>query len=57
VALFNTFPSVLLMDSTYKTNHYGSPLFEMMSATSTGMTFNVAFSLCHTTIMSEPFEE
>ncbi|KAK2358924.1 protein FAR1-RELATED SEQUENCE [Trifolium repens] len=44
VALFNTFPSVLLMDSTYKTNRYGRPLFEMVGSTSTGLTFNVAFA-------------
>jgi hypothetical protein len=43
VALFNTFSSVLLMNSTYKTNRYGMPLFEMVGATSTDMTFNVAF--------------
>jgi hypothetical protein len=45
VALFNTFPSVLLMDSTYKTNRYGRPLFEMVGCTSTGNTFNVAFAI------------
>jgi hypothetical protein len=45
VALFNNFPSVLLMDSTYKTNWYGRPLFEMVGCTSTGNTFNVAFAI------------
>jgi hypothetical protein len=45
VALFNTFPSVLLMDSTYKTNRYGRPLFEMVGCTSTGNTFNDAFAI------------
>lgn len=44
VALFNTFPTVLLMDSTYKTNRYGMPLFEMVGVSSTSKTFNVAFA-------------
>jgi hypothetical protein len=34
VCLFNTFPTVLLMDSTYKTNKYGMPLFENVGETS-----------------------
>ncbi|PNX77898.1 protein FAR1-related sequence 5-like [Trifolium pratense] len=44
VVLFNAFPSVLLMDSTYKTNRYGMPLFEMVGVSSTNKTFNVAFA-------------
>ncbi|MCI29376.1 protein FAR1-RELATED SEQUENCE 5-like, partial [Trifolium medium] len=32
------------MDSTYKTNRYGMPLFEMVGVASTGKTFNVAFA-------------
>jgi hypothetical protein len=44
VDLFNTFPDVLLMDSTYKINCYNMPLFEMVGVTSTDKTFNVAFA-------------
>lgn len=44
VDLFNNFPDVLLMDSTYKTNRYNMPLFEMVGVTSTDKTFNVAFA-------------
>jgi alpha-glucosidase len=42
VGLFNTFADVFLMDSTYKTNCYNMPLFEMVGVTSTDKTFNVA---------------
>jgi hypothetical protein len=42
VGLFNTFADVFLMDSTYKTNCYNMPLFEMVCVTSTDKTFNVA---------------
>jgi hypothetical protein len=31
------------MDSTYKTNRYNMPLFEMVGVTSTDKTFNIAF--------------
>jgi len=33
------------MDSTYKTNMYRMPLFEIVGVTSTNMTYYVAFSL------------
>jgi hypothetical protein len=44
VCLFNTFPTVLIMDSTYKTNKYGMPLFELVGETSTEETFNIGFA-------------
>ncbi|XP_038680255.1 protein FAR1-RELATED SEQUENCE 4-like [Tripterygium wilfordii] len=39
------FPFVLLMDSTYKTNRFRMPLFEIVGVTSTEKTFSVAFVL------------
>ncbi|MCH87527.1 protein FAR1-RELATED SEQUENCE 5-like, partial [Trifolium medium] len=44
VRLFNTFPTVLLMDSTYKTNRYKMPLFEIVGVTSTEMSYNIGFA-------------
>jgi hypothetical protein len=44
VDLFNTFPDVLLMDSTFTINCYNMSLFEMVGVTSTDKTFNVAFT-------------
>ncbi|GAU51038.1 hypothetical protein TSUD_411730 [Trifolium subterraneum] len=41
VKLFNTFPTVLMMDSTYK---YKMPLFEIVGVTSTEDSFNVGFA-------------
>ena len=45
VKLLNAFNIVLMMDSTYKTNRYRIPLFEIVGVTSTGLTFSVAFTL------------
>lgn len=42
--LFNTFPSMLIIDSTYKTNKYRLPLLEISCITSTKMTYSVGFS-------------
>ncbi|CAK8536513.1 unnamed protein product [Lathyrus sativus] len=44
VKLLNIFPTVLVMDSTYKTNKYRQPLFEIVGMTSTELTFAVAFA-------------
>jgi hypothetical protein len=44
VKLFNTFPTVLMMDSTYKTNKYKMPLFDIVGVTSTEDSFNVGFA-------------
>lgn len=44
ITLLNMFPLVLIMDSTYKTNKYRLPLFEIVGVTSTWLTFNVAFA-------------
>jgi len=40
----NTFPTVLVMESTYKINLYRMPLFDIVAVTSTGMTYSIAFS-------------
>ncbi|XP_012837783.1 PREDICTED: protein FAR1-RELATED SEQUENCE 5-like [Erythranthe guttata] len=44
LALGRSFPYVLLMDCTYKTNRYGFPLLEMVGVTSTNKTFSIAFA-------------
>ncbi|GAU11480.1 hypothetical protein TSUD_344700 [Trifolium subterraneum] len=44
IKLFNTFPTVLMMDSTYKTNKYKMPLFEIVGITSTEESYNVGFA-------------
>jgi hypothetical protein len=44
VKLFNTFPTVLIMDSTYKINKYRIPLLEFVGSTSTGKTYVIAFA-------------
>ena len=44
IKLLNIFPIVLVMDSTYKTNKYRQPLFEIVGMTSTELTFAVAFA-------------
>ena len=42
--LFNNFSNVLIMDSTYKTNLYRMPLFEIVRVTSTDMTYSIGFA-------------
>ncbi|GAU16259.1 hypothetical protein TSUD_298910 [Trifolium subterraneum] len=44
VSLLNSFLTVLLMDSTYKTNKYNMSLFEIVGFTSTERTYNVGFA-------------
>jgi len=44
IDMLNTFPTILVMDSTYKTNTYRMPLFEIVGVTSTKMTYSVAFA-------------
>lgn len=43
IKLFKTFPHVLIMDCTYKTNRYKYPLLEIVGVTSTELTFSIAF--------------
>jgi len=43
VKLFNNFSTVLVMDSTYKTNMYKMPMFEVVGVTSTDLTYSVGF--------------
>ena len=42
--MLNTFPTVSVMNSTYKTNTYRMPLFEIVGVTSTKFTYSVAFA-------------
>jgi len=42
--LFNNLPTVLIMDSTYKTKMYKMSLFEIVRVTSTDMTYYVGFA-------------
>jgi histone-lysine N-methyltransferase SETD2 len=44
IKLFNTFLTVVVMDSTYKTNIYGHPLFEFVGVTSIEMMFSIGFT-------------
>lgn len=41
--LFNNFPTVLVMDSTYKTNMYKMPMFEVVGVTSADLTYLIDF--------------
>ncbi|XP_057452011.1 protein FAR1-RELATED SEQUENCE 6-like [Lotus japonicus] len=43
IQLFNQFPTVVLLDSTYKTNKYMIPLLEMVGMTSVGFTYTIGF--------------
>ncbi|XP_057441277.1 protein FAR1-RELATED SEQUENCE 5-like [Lotus japonicus] len=44
IHLFNEFPHVVILDSTYKTNRYRIPLLEMVGVTSTNLTYSIAFA-------------
>jgi len=44
INMLNTRPTVLVMYSTYKTNIYRMPLFEIVGVTSTKLTYSVAFA-------------
>src|ERR1044072_6748584 len=44
IELFNLFPTVVLIDSTYKTNQYGFPLLAMVGMTLTCLTFSIGFA-------------
>ncbi|KEH18469.1 hypothetical protein MTR_8g020433 [Medicago truncatula] len=41
VKLFNNFPTILVMNSTYKTNMYKMPMFEVVRVTLTDLTYSV----------------
>jgi len=47
IKMLNTFPTVLVMDSTYKTNNHRMPLFEIVGCTSTKMTYSVGFAFLY----------
>nr|KAJ0223245.1 hypothetical protein LSAT_V11C200064460 [Lactuca sativa] len=42
-----SFPQVMLMDATYKTNKYKMPLLKVLNITSTQLTFCIAFIFVH----------
>ncbi|XP_028101443.1 protein FAR1-RELATED SEQUENCE 5-like [Camellia sinensis] len=42
--LLRSFPEMLIMDCTYKTNRYHLPLLEIVGVTSTDMSFSVVFA-------------
>ncbi|KAI5673934.1 hypothetical protein M9H77_14298 [Catharanthus roseus] len=42
IAMLRTWPYVLIMDTTYKTNKYNMPLLEYVGMTPTGKNFTVA---------------
>jgi len=44
VKLFNNFQTVLVMDSTYKTNMYKMPMFVVVGVTLTDLTYSVGFA-------------
>ena len=44
IKFFNMFPTVLVMDSTYKTNKYRLQLLEIAGVTSNEKTYSVGFS-------------
>lgn len=44
IKLFTSFPKVLILDSTYKTNLYKISFFEIVGVTSTNKTYYVAFA-------------
>ncbi|XP_050914631.1 uncharacterized protein LOC127129506 [Lathyrus oleraceus] len=44
IKLFNTFPIMLILDSTYKTNKYRLPLLEMVGVTQTKKIYSVGFA-------------
>ncbi|XP_057452946.1 uncharacterized protein LOC130744810 [Lotus japonicus] len=43
IHLFSQFPTVVLLDSTYKTNKYRIPLLEMVGMTSVAFTYTIGF--------------
>jgi hypothetical protein len=45
--MLNTFPTVLVMNSAYKTNFYRMLLFEIVVVTSTKMTYSVGFAFLY----------
>ena len=44
IKLFRTFPTVVLLDTTYKTCRYKLPLLEIVGVTSTDLTYCIAFA-------------
>ncbi|KAI5683257.1 hypothetical protein M9H77_04485 [Catharanthus roseus] len=44
IAMIRTWPYVLIMDTTYKTNKYNMPLLEVIGMTPTGKNFIVAIA-------------
>lgn len=44
IKLFNMFPTMLILDSTYKTNKYRHPLLNMVDVTSIEKTCSIGFA-------------
>ncbi|XP_023746875.1 uncharacterized protein LOC111895020 [Lactuca sativa] len=42
--IWKTFPHVLIIDATYKTNKYCMPFVQIVGTTSTNKTFNITFA-------------
>ncbi|XP_022032371.1 uncharacterized protein LOC110933458 [Helianthus annuus] len=45
--IWRAIPHVLIIDVTYKTNHYNMPFLEVVGVTSTSKTFSIAFAFMH----------
>ncbi|CAI9302098.1 unnamed protein product [Lactuca saligna] len=45
--MWQAFPYVVLMDTTYKTNKYNLPFLEIVGVTSTNKTFSIVFAFMH----------
>ncbi|CAN1127586.1 PKS-NRPS hybrid synthetase cheA [Linum perenne] len=43
VTLYRAYPYVVCMDSTYKTNRYGYPLFQLIGVTPVKKSFTIAY--------------
>ncbi|XP_021991962.1 uncharacterized protein LOC110888762 [Helianthus annuus] len=45
--IWRAFPYVLIIDVTYKANHYNMPFLEVVGVTSTNKTFSITFAFMH----------
>ena len=43
--MWKQFPDLIMMDNTYKTNHFRMPFFNIIGITNTNSTFNIVFAL------------
>ena len=47
LTMWQSFPYVVLMDATYKTNKYNMPFLQIVDVTSTNKKFSIAFTFMH----------